>query len=703
MRFLRLSPGGLECLELSLDGLDLVRREGPALEALVETTRTPHVDADAAGTALQAAVAEARGLGFSPAITPPPVAVAFYRERFFPELKARRARPRKKPTGLLAEAEARYGQRFPEDLRALLAFADAHETERADFGEWRGPGTGLMPLKAGANALATAMDLDRKNSLGTAVLEHLAGLVPVGTAGNGDVYFAHVDAGHPEACEVYLWDHEERDLWPFADSIASFAWLSWLYLMDHGAVEAPDDADLLDTLRVGFEPLAAHVSPSWHFRSTVEHAGAECGYEPVTAALFCYARSLWIDQLTRAARPDAAEAKGFFFENLEGWHARNTWESARKGPRLRVSGPPVYWLFYLTFFGDVAGLDAACADLATSQSGFARDAAALFSALVADLTAGGKGALGKLKPMKPLLKAFAAAETQRAKRAREAAEADAAAAQRRRDEALGAELLDAAKGDTAAVWAALEANAARPGVVEVLVAHLADTSPSLRETLARLDVLADGQRYRDHKSAMEWLAWHGDRAVTPLLRVRGLRGPLASFAAVDTPAPPAPPPVPEFTAETFEGVRSTDAVAALLALTHPDRAPAADPAEGARDASALVWLDASLARHRGHSGFMLGVRLLRAALAERLGQAFDLDTARAILGFASSDVDLTAALHAIALRLLARHAPLEARAAALRGLTFDLPPVRAAARRVLAEAGMRASPGDRIVVVNRLQ
>ncbi len=669
MRLQRLTATGLAFLELAVEGHVLVRLAGDRPDALVETGREAFPDAEAAARALALAAARAQAEGAELPIEPAAEARAFYESEFFALLEAEYGATRRKtPRPILADAEARYGVTFPPDLRALLSFVETHDLRRTCFGEWQGLEWGLPPLKPGANELAERIALDRKSALGTAVLEMLCSLVPIGQARNGDVYYAYVDVAHPEACEVYLWDHEERSLHVFADSIATLARLNWLYEVDAGDIEV--EGDVLEVVRAGLGAIADRVSPSWHFRSLVENAGVEPAFRSRLPVLFCYGRGQWIDALTSGRGSDvAAHAKGLFFQVLEDWHAKATWEEATRSPRWLRSPMAVYWLFYVTFFGHDERLAVACEQLARSSSSFTRDAAALFAALDASLRTGEKTAsLGKIKSVPALLKKFARAETHGARLRREQAEAEAREAARAKDAAF-AEALLAKGGD---LDAAAAAHTRRPAVVERLFAHMAAGDERLARSMARLDLLADGDRYRDHAAATAWLAAHGSPRLLPLLRARG-DDPLANRLAPPAPeAPPAPAAIPSFDMLRIAATRD-----ALWALAH----------HGSDEA--LARLDAALARHRGDSVFTLFERLFREALAARAGRPVSLPVVRSALAVVTSDQARTSQLQRVALGLLARHAPAdEARETLLRFVGWDLPAVRATARALLAELGV---------------
>ncbi len=199
-----------------LAGGKLTVREGPPGARLAVTEVIEPEAPDAGPATLEAKTAELKKAGAVAPIEPDPEAKAHFDGPFFEHPLSNTKRRRKK-LDVVAPLEARYGCSFPDDLRRLLALVETHAV--AGFGEWTDLGGALTPFKEGKNLLAQAIDLDRQNYLGTALRELLSSLVPIGHAGNGDVYFAFVDALRFEGCEVFLWDHEEQSLSVFADSL----------------------------------------------------------------------------------------------------------------------------------------------------------------------------------------------------------------------------------------------------------------------------------------------------------------------------------------------------------------------------------------------------------------------------------------------------------------------------------------------------
>jgi hypothetical protein len=604
--------------------------------------------------------------------TPDKVAQKYFDEVFFTRVtNDRYAKKRARPEPLLAELEARYGCALPRDLRQLVELTETYDLSRVCAGEWQNMTDALAPLAPGKNLFEQAVALDQKNCLGTALVELMCSLVPIGHARSGDVYMVFVDPSQPDRCPVYIWDHEEATLAPFADSISSLAYLTYLYELDHGEAKDEDDGgDILDTLKQGLGRLAARVAPSWHYRSLYEKTGINPTYEAPPDVEFLYLRSAWARRLLTRGAKGATDAKAWFIEPLEMWHERNTFSQALDSPRFLRWSPPAYWLLYGYFFDDADVLERAVLALQKSKSQFARDAAEYFATLVErrDDTPKekrkAKAPLGKIADIVALKKKFVAAETGAARERREREERAKAEAARAGFIAEADAIASGASKD--AILAAAVANANRPVVVERLYERLREQDPDIARTMKRLDVLADSQAYREHKLARQWLLAHAARSIAPLLAARGGQATLKALEAYDAEA-------------------SKPAV---------KQAPPPDSAE------ALAAWEALHERRRGSSVYVIARRLHREALANDAGAPVSLDIVRRALRVAAADRTATAALHLTALRLLAAHATEdEVRETALRLLTWDLDEARAAAKNVLVALGET----DRTRVVDRIE
>lgn len=71
------------------------------------------------------------------------------------------------------------------------------------------------------------MLMDQRNYLGTAMMQHFASWVFLGTAGNGDSYYAHPNMQDSNQAEIVFFDHDTHTPDFFiTDSITSLAWLN---------------------------------------------------------------------------------------------------------------------------------------------------------------------------------------------------------------------------------------------------------------------------------------------------------------------------------------------------------------------------------------------------------------------------------------------------------------------------------------------
>lgn len=678
MRFQRLTADGPVLTQLTLAGGKLTVEEGPPAGPLAVLETIECDDAAEGQAMLDAKVAELKKNGAVVPIVPDPEAKAYFDGPFFDRL-AKESKARKKKLDLLAPLEARYGCRFPDDLRRLFSLIETHAA--VGFGEWTNLGEAFTPYKEGKNLLEQAIDLDRKNYLGTAIREVLSCLVPIGYAGNGDVYFAFVDGARFEGCEIFLWDHEEQSLRAFADSLSTLAYLNHLYEIDKGETQV--EGDVLDATREGLRRIEKRVAPSWHYRALCENAGISPTYEGVTGAEGLYYRATWVHSLVRNKGTDAAvQAKALVGPNLEKFHQGNPFSTYLTSPRLKRSPAHAYWLFYTYFFDDTEGFAQAVEALSASASTFSRDAAALFAPLVG-VKAKTKVPLGKITDAVALKKKFLGAETGAARQARlqaEKAKAESARA------GLLAEADAIGKGASAErLVEAIEENKEKPVIVERLFEHLAELDPEITRARKRLDVLADGGRYREHRTANTWLAMHATRRIIPLVEARGMRGVLS---LLDPPPSAAPPPLPEVTRASLLPLRTEASRKLQVALV----------ASGTE--AHLALFDELLATRRGSSVFIVFERLMREALASRLGKPVDLDVVRRALGVTYSERERTETLHRIALEVLAAHASKdEVEREALRFMTWDLAGVRAAARQILKKLGVK----DQVRIIDSIE
>lgn len=496
-------------------------RSGPVVEvrhgSSAEPERHVHASDDDARADLERRIQALVAEGAQPPVAADPAHEAWFQAELFPLLgRDFGAAPRETAINLRARIEAHHGLLLPPQLDH---FFRVHEEQRlrCDFGEWRiGEGDLLLPDPAAGNLCEQLIARDQDNYLGTSLREYLAGLVPVGSAGNGDVYFAALEILHPENAQVMLWDHEERALNDFADSLASLAELNRLHLIDAGELEV--EGDPIAALRRDMPRLAGRVAPSWHYREVVEHAGVALRYEGSIHPRFLYYRAGWLDALLSQRGGRGVQSAAELFRQWIEWHERVPWESVRDYATLLLPTRGLYWLFYLFFFDREAALRECIDRVRRSPSPLLRDAAALVEEL-----AGGRAELGKIRDVQELRRRWLALDLDPARAAARAAERSARKAARKArqaaDRALAEEL---ARGDslpalTEAAWTHRD----NPEVLPRLNARLAELDPALALDLARVAAFAGGGRREWEKEDIALALHDADPAAAPAMLASG--------------------------------------------------------------------------------------------------------------------------------------------------------------------------------------
>lgn len=393
------------------------------------------------------------------------------------------------PTGLGAAFAEAYGVPLPPELAALLDWRDARAFGHADLGEWRlDPGDTWLPDPAEGNRFEQLIELDQQNSLGTRLFEYFTACVPLGTAGNGDVYLAHLDVTDPARAEVIFWNHETRHPEKaFADGISTLAWVNHWYR----AVEAGDFDPA--ALAEGMARVQQRASLTWHYSDLASESGVEPEFERQTNALYYFYRATWIIHLLQADGVAGIDrVRDLFHEQI---HTPQDFEAALKAPFMTCGTvTALYWLWRLFWFDKADQLARCVQALAAHPSPVIRDAAAL----VAELQAGRK-ALGKIADVHALRARFIALDLdpeRAAARAAEAAAAEAAAqAKDAEDRARALEFAEDADAESLAAlaWAELDS----PAALAVLEAALRPHHP---EVFRRLDFLKDGGARRNNRS-----------------------------------------------------------------------------------------------------------------------------------------------------------------------------------------------------------
>ncbi len=483
--------------EVVSDGVEVRIRRGPSWDALGEPETTQHDSAEAARAHAERVAGELVKGGAVEPFRPDAEHARFYREDFFPMLEREHGvAPGGAGGALRARIEGYHGHRLPPDLDLMYRMREERRFGYCNYGEWRmWDEDAWAPEPARGNLCEQLILMDQKNYLGTALREYLVGLVPIGTAGNGDVYFSFLDLAHPENTEVFLWDHDERDLNGFADSIPSLAELNRLYLLDRGGAEA-EEGDVLEGVKRGMQKLERRVAPSWHYSDVVEHGEVEPAWKTGSSCGFLYYRAAWLDALLRQDSVRKLEAVASWFKHFIPYHAQYPFDRVKDYATLQLPSRAIYWLFYLFFFDRERELRE-CIDRAkASPSPVARDAAALVEQL-----AGGRKELGTIRDLGELKRRFLALDLDPAREearkaeaeAREAAREAAEAADRARAEELCAS--DSVEELVAAAWEAL----GNRHIVPRLYQRVRELAPELGADLDRIAFVAENKHVRDNR------------------------------------------------------------------------------------------------------------------------------------------------------------------------------------------------------------
>lgn len=283
----------------------------------------------------------------------------------------------------LAEVAARYfGQPFPPELAELLTFRSTHRLGFCNYGEWRQWDSDIwLPRPEDGNLFEQLACMDQDNILGTAMMQYFVGWVPVGSAGNGDLYLACPNVYDPGRCDVIFFDHETHSIRTFvADSLASLAWVNHCYR------QLNDDDFDLDSLKEDLALVAERTNLPWHYRDLEAETGIEPSMRLSTVALRDFRRCVWIDYLL--TRAHVGEVADFFDPERNGGDFATT----LKGPYLRRrTSTALYWAWRLWWFAKPE-LEACLDALESHPSPIVTDCVALIRELEA-----GRRALGRIE------------------------------------------------------------------------------------------------------------------------------------------------------------------------------------------------------------------------------------------------------------------------------------------------------------------
>ncbi len=484
-------------VEVAADGLEVRIRRGPRWDELGDAEATHHDSEEAALAHAESVVADLKKGGAVEPFRPDAEHSRYYREDFFPMLErehgvaaAGETRP------LRARLEEYHGHRLPPDLDLMYRMREERRFGYCNHGEWRmWDEDAWMPDPERGNLCEQLILMDQKNYLGTALREYLVGLIPIGTAGNGDVYFSYLDLAHPENTEVFLWDHDERDLGGFADCIPSLAELNRMYVLDRGGDEG-GGGDVLEELKRGMKRLEKRVAPSWHYSDVVEHGEVEPTWKSPSSAGFLYYRAAWLDALLRQDSVRKLDSVASWFKHFIPYHAQYPFDRVKDYKTLLLPSRAIYWLFYLFFFDRERELRECIDRVQKSTSPVARDAAALIEEL-----AGGRKQLGTIRDLGELKRRFIALDLDPAREeARKAEAAAKEAAREAADQADRERAEELARSESVdelveAAWREL----GNKNVVPRLYQRIRELAPALGPDLDRIEFVTGDKHVRDNR------------------------------------------------------------------------------------------------------------------------------------------------------------------------------------------------------------
>ena len=353
--------------------------------------------------------------------------------------------------------EELYGVRAQGDLRQHLRLRSV-PARWPRVGEWRIWGDDLLPVdrSEGENTFEQVLSSFSAYSLHMLLCD----AIQIGTAGNGDCYWAVPTVGEPYATPVFFFDHETDEVSLFADSIATLGVLNHLYVVDDGTIEVEDPKSFL---RERGRWIAKRVNPSWHYRSVCENAPIDGGgYEVATLPTeYFYALGAWVVALLKG---DVESAIRRFHHKA---HANRCadYAGASKYSSFLWPSRALYWLTSLWVFDD-EHFDAALTRCAESPSRWVRDAVSSFRALQTGATHLCGVPLAELKVK--FREGVLARDPERVEREKKERQA--------RLEQTRVELADA---DEAVVFETIWTQLHQPEVVQACVEKLVQNAPSL--------------------------------------------------------------------------------------------------------------------------------------------------------------------------------------------------------------------------------
>jgi len=390
--------------------------------------------------------------------------------------------------GMLEQLETDHCRTFSPDLRRFLAFRDTHSFGWTNFNEWRIWDEDLMPPDFGvSNRFERLILMDQNNYLGTAMAEAFFGGVFIGTAGNGDSYYA-TPGDDPNRSEVVIWDHEVAGIeGVMADSVSSFAYLN--RVLGFCDDEDVDEGKLLEEAM----RIAPHVKPSWHYNEIFSETGVEPAYEGDSRTNYYYWRMIWVNYLLRQdGVRDMDSIPDLFVDQI---HSQLNFEEALEYQHVRKTPmTQFYWLWRLFFFDKGEQLAQMLELAKVAPSPLVRDCAALIQEFL-----DGRTELGKIRDIHALRRQFIELDLDpdRAEdRIREEMEREASQSMELAQKLEEVHALIAKSSDDELLNAALD-YVDSSELLDVIYEHLSGQRPQSQEVLKRVSFVSDGGASRD--------------------------------------------------------------------------------------------------------------------------------------------------------------------------------------------------------------
>jgi WD40 repeat protein len=451
------------------------------------------------------------------------VVAEYYAEGFLRDLMRTGQLTRKEtPSDNTARFVAYYGvERLPVELETFLRMRDAYSLGYARLAEWRIWDDDVwLPDPEKGNLAEQIITIDQQNYLGTCMLEYASACIFLGTAGNGDAYFASFDPrDNNGSAKVIYWNHETNDLeFVLADSLSSLAYANCLLAQVEGSEDEEEGKAEPSQIAKGFKHISERARLSWHYRELEEVAEAKGCYEATAPAFYFFYRALWINYLLRNSDVHELSAVTKVF-NLVDQGKQDLEQVIAAGVLSRYPVSAFYWLWRLFFLNKEESLRDVITTTKTSTNPVVRDMALLVEELQ-----NGRRRLGSIKDIHALREEFLKLDLdpERAEeRAREQAEQGRLAAEQRAvDERHAAHAL--ATCSTEELVALAWENVGNKVIAEPIYRWMRDHDPKLAADAARADFYfnhSNGSSERNE--VLDALGWDGDARLAPMLLTLG--------------------------------------------------------------------------------------------------------------------------------------------------------------------------------------